>query len=98
MTTSAEIRTTLVDALNIDLVGPTPHDTDHAEEILRQAPSKWYLTGFLAPFGAPPDLRSDDDADDDLPEEITTSDPLAPEEDYPEEEQGKSKRKKKPEH
>ncbi|MFQ4137392.1 DISARM system helicase DrmA [Nodosilinea sp. PGN35] len=143
MTTSADIRATLVDALNIDLVGPTPHDTDHAEEILRQAPSKWYLTGFLAPFGAPPDLRSDDDADDDLPEEVTTSDssedsktpdkpaarkalfpssmglscllsgktttleaqvtwgdyiPLTPAEDDPEEGQGKSKRKKKPEH
>ena len=143
MTTSAEIRATLVDALNIDLVGPTPTDTDHAEEILRQAPSKWYLTGFLAPFGAPPDLRSDDDADDDLPEEVTTSDssedsktpdkpaarkalfpssmglscllpgktttleaqvtwgdyiPLAPEEDGLEAGQGKSKRKKKPEH
>lgn len=74
MTTSAEIRATLVNALNLDLVGPTPTDTDHLEETLRQAPSKWYLTGFLAPFGAPPDLRSDDDTDDDLPEEVTASD------------------------
>ena len=74
MTTSAEVRATLVDALNLDLVGPTPDDAAHAEEIIRQAPSKWYLTGFLAPFGAPSDLRSDDDADDDLPEEVTASD------------------------
>ena len=74
MTTSAEIRATLVDALNLDLVGPTPDDTDHAKEVLSQAPSKWYLTGFLAPFGAPPDLRSDDDAEDDLPEEVAQSD------------------------
>ena len=74
MTTSAEIRSTLVDALHLDLVGPDPRDTDHAEETLDQAPSKWYLTGFLAPFEAPLDLRSDDDADDDIPEEITESD------------------------
>lgn len=72
--TSAEIRSTLVDALQIDLVGPTPNDTEHAEEVLTQAPSKWYLTGFLAPFGAPPDIRSDDDGDDVDPEEITQSD------------------------
>ena len=74
MTTSADVRATLVDALNLDLVGPTPDDAAHAEEIIRQAPSKWYLTGFLAPFGAPSDLRSDDDADDDLPEEVTAND------------------------
>ncbi|MCU0527531.1 MAG: hypothetical protein MUF72_22230 [Elainella sp. Prado103] len=61
--TSAEIRATLVDALQIDLVGPKPDDTEHAEEILTQAPSKWYLTGFLAPFGSKPDDRSDDEAD-----------------------------------
>ncbi len=72
--TSAEIRSTLVDALQLDLVGPTPIDTEHAEEVLTQAPSKWYLTGFLAPFGAPPEIRSDDDSDDETPEEITQSD------------------------
>ncbi|HEY9817239.1 MAG TPA: DISARM system helicase DrmA [Candidatus Obscuribacterales bacterium] len=74
MTTSAEIRDTLVDALNLDLVGPTPDDIAHAQEILDQTPSKWYLTGFLAPFGAPPDVRSDDDADDDIPEAVSQND------------------------
>lgn len=64
--TSAEIRSTLVDALQIDLVGPKPNDTEHAEEVLTQAPSKWYLTGFLAPFGAKPGDRSDDEGDVDL--------------------------------
>ncbi|MDX2099441.1 MAG: DISARM system helicase DrmA [Leptolyngbyaceae cyanobacterium bins.59] len=59
--TSAEIRSTLVDALQLDLVGPIPTDTEHAEEVLIQAPSKWYLTGFLAPFGAKPEERSDDE-------------------------------------
>jgi len=70
--TSAEVRSTLVDALQLDLVGPTPDHTDYAREILKQAPSKWYLTGFLAPFGAPPDVRADDDPDD-VPEEIAES-------------------------
>ena len=66
--TSAEIRSTLVDALQLDLVGPTPTDRDHAEEVLTQAPSKWYLTGFLAPFNAKPDDRSDLTADETVDE------------------------------
>lgn len=66
MTTSAEVRSQLVNALQLDLVGPTPDDTIHAEEILTQAPSKWYLTGFLAPYGAPITARSDDTANDEL--------------------------------
>jgi len=68
MTTSAQIRSQLVDALQLDLVGPTPSDTVHAEEILTQAPSKWYLTGFLAPYGVPTEARSDDTANDELDE------------------------------
>lgn len=70
-TTASEIRATLVDALQLDLVGPT--DTDHAEEVLTQSPSKWYVTGFLAPFGARPEGRSDDAGDDEL-EELGASD------------------------
>ncbi|PSB15219.1 hypothetical protein C7B65_24840 [Phormidesmis priestleyi ULC007] len=71
--TSAEIRSTLVDALQLDLVGPTPVDRDHAEEVLIQAPSKWYLTGSLAPFGAKPDDRSDPTADE-ISDEIGAGD------------------------
>ncbi|MGI0487691.1 hypothetical protein ACN4EK_19790 [Pantanalinema rosaneae CENA516] len=67
-TTAADIRSTLVDALQIDLVGPKPDDTEHAEEVLTQAPSKWYLTGFLAPFGAKPDDRADDEGDTEVDE------------------------------
>ena len=63
---SAQIRTALVDALQLDLIGPTPDDLAHADEILTQDPSKWYLTGFLVPYGAPPDIRFDDTADDEL--------------------------------
>ncbi len=64
--TSAEVRSRLIEALQLDLIGPTPDDIDHAEEILDQAPSKWYLTGFLVPHGAPIEQRGDDTADDDL--------------------------------
>lgn len=61
MTTPVNVRSCLIDALQLDLIGPTPDDTIHQEEILTQAPSKWYLTGFLAPYGSPPDDTVDDD-------------------------------------
>ncbi|MDF5729102.1 MAG: DISARM system helicase DrmA [Rhizonema sp. PD38] len=66
MTTSAEVRSHLIDALQLDLVGPTPDNVIHAEEILDQAPSKWYLTGFLVPYGSPTEQRADDAGDEDL--------------------------------
>ncbi|MHC5729649.1 MAG: DISARM system helicase DrmA, partial [Nostoc sp.] len=68
MTTSAEVRSHLIDALQLDLVGPTPDDAIHAEEILDQAPSKWYLTGFLVPYGAPVEERTDNSGDEDIDE------------------------------
>jgi hypothetical protein len=64
--TSAQVRSHLIDALQLDLIGPTPDDLVHAEETLDQAPSKWYLTGFLVPYGAPTEQRGDDTGDDDL--------------------------------
>ena len=67
MTTSAQVRSQLVDALRLDLVGPRPSAPGHAryrEEVLPISPSKWYLTGFLVPYEAPVDQRSDDDGDD----------------------------------
>ncbi len=72
-TTPAEVRSHLINALQIDLVGPTPDDDTYAQEILTQPPSKWYLTGFIVPFGAPPEMRSDDTADDEL-DQISSSD------------------------
>ncbi|GFE72089.1 hypothetical protein [Chroococcus sp. FPU101] len=65
MTTSAEVRSHLIEALHLDLVGPSPDDIAHQEEILTQAPSKWYITGFLAPYGSP---TTDDTADDEFNE------------------------------
>ncbi|MDV3000184.1 MAG: hypothetical protein N5P05_001790 [Chroococcopsis gigantea SAG 12.99] len=61
MTTSREVRSAIIDALHFDLIGPTPDDVAHREEILTQAPSKWYLTGFLAPDGSPPDDTANDE-------------------------------------
>jgi len=49
MTRSVEIRSKLVDVFRRDLVGPGPLDTDLATERLGENPSRWYLTGFLAP-------------------------------------------------
>lgn len=65
-TSSAEVRSHLIDALQLDLVGPRPEDIERAEEIIDQAPSKWYLTGFLVPHGAPIEQRGDDTGNDEL--------------------------------
>jgi hypothetical protein len=65
-TTPAAVRSRLIDALQLDLIGPTPDDQIHAEEIIPQPPSKWYLTGFLVPYDAPLAVRSDDTGDDEL--------------------------------
>jgi hypothetical protein len=62
---SAEARGKLVEAIKLDLVGPEMNLGDLAE-ILPQSPSRWYLTGFLVPLDAPPEERSDADADDDV--------------------------------
>jgi hypothetical protein len=42
------VRAHLVRALEADLIGPFRDD-----EILHQRPGRWYLTGFLVPYGAP---------------------------------------------
>src|SRR5215216_5968160 len=49
MTGSVDIRASLVDVFRRDLVGPGPQDADLASERLNENPSRWYLTGFLAP-------------------------------------------------
>ncbi len=67
LTSSAEAREHLVRALRLDLIGPNPTDNDHYQtEILSQAPSKWYLTGFLVPYEASIEDRSTPDGNDQL--------------------------------
>ncbi|MFO1433947.1 MAG: hypothetical protein U1F76_28275 [Candidatus Competibacteraceae bacterium] len=55
----ADVRNRLIDALRVDLVGPALPD-----ELLDQNPTRWYLTGFLAPLNASLEQRSDLDAND----------------------------------
>jgi hypothetical protein len=62
---SVEVRSKLVDALHLDLVGPSDSLGD-VKEVLPQSPSRWYLTGFLVPLDAAPEDKSDQTADDDL--------------------------------
>lgn len=72
MTTSAEVRARLVEILRRDLVGPlpldvAPGDADLQTDRLREPPSSWYLTGFIAPLE-----EDSDDADLDAQEEAET--------------------------
>lgn len=65
MTTSADVRSRLVHALRLDLVGPEP-DEPQVDEVLAAPPSRWYLTGFLAPSSAPATQKQDEDAQGEL--------------------------------
>jgi len=78
--TSAQVRGKLVEALKLDLVGPGRALGDPVE-VLPQSPSRWYLTGFLAPLDAAPEQRGNIDADDELSAagEIGLDDDLTPE-------------------
>src|SRR5277367_4574363 len=60
-----EVRSQLIEALRLDLVGPE-NGSDLEHEILSQAPSRWYLTGFLVPLEASESQRSDETADDEM--------------------------------
>lgn len=57
---SSDVRARLTQALRLDLVGPEP-DEPQIGEVLAVAPSRWYLTGFLAPWSAPAAQKQDDD-------------------------------------
>lgn len=61
-----EVRRRLVEALEADLIGPFVHDShpQGGQEVLPIAPSRWYLTGFLAPAGnRVPDADDQDSID-----------------------------------
>ena len=48
---AADVRSELVRTLRLDAIGPDPGDPEE-NEALPQAPSEWYLTGFLVPYQA----------------------------------------------
>src|SRR5262245_55686915 len=60
--TSLAVRDELVDAMVLDLVGPLTPAHPLRDEVLPQAPSRWYLTGFLVPVDAGAEQRTDTDS------------------------------------
>ena len=61
--TPNDVRSELVDALRLDLIGPVD-DLGSPDELLPQAPSGWYLTGFLVPTEAGESQRVDEESTD----------------------------------
>ncbi len=62
---SVDVRGKLVEALELDLVGPTG-ELGNPAEVLSQSPSRWYLTGFLVPIGAARDQRSEESSQEEV--------------------------------
>jgi hypothetical protein len=63
------VRSQLVEALELDLVGPS-NGHAFAHELLPDRPHQWYLTGFLVPSKAPLEQRQDDTADEEVATEV----------------------------
>lgn len=62
---SLEVRADLVEALRLDIVGPHNNHA-FANELLPESPSRWYLTGFLVPFDAPPEQKTDETSNEEI--------------------------------
>ncbi len=63
--TSADVRSRLTHALCLDLIGPQSAEPQ-AAEVLDRAPTRWYLSGFLAPWNAPASQKEDEEAQEEL--------------------------------
>ncbi|MBP1468416.1 DISARM system helicase DrmA [Candidatus Chloroploca sp. M-50] len=62
---SLAVRAQLIEALHLDLVGPSAGHALTAEQLPEHVrPATWYLTGFLIPSGTPAEQASDPDEDD----------------------------------
>jgi hypothetical protein len=75
------IRQELVQILGLDLIGPDC-DSELRSEILPQAPSRWYLTGFLVPIDAAEEQKIDEAATeevDEVSDAVGTDDAATPE-------------------
>lgn len=79
---SGEVRSKLIDALRLDLVGPD-FEGEHANEVLSQSPTRWYLTGFLAPRKAGEEQRSDVSSDETLDQATANDDSTPPDSSAP---------------
>ena len=62
--TSKDVRATIVEALRLDLVGPT-NDHPFADELLPESPRRWYLTGYLVPTALPSEAKKADESEED---------------------------------
>jgi hypothetical protein len=62
---AASIRAELVEALKLDLVGPA-NGHAFAHELLSDAPSRWYLSGFLVPAEAPVEQKTDETSTEEI--------------------------------
>jgi hypothetical protein len=88
MTAATDIREHLVRALKADLVGPDDQEHPDAGELLRLPPSRWYLTGFLAP-----ELGRDEDEDSTKDDELGAGDDENEEETTGQEPEAKQKKR-----
>ena len=62
-----DVRSQLVEALRLDLVGPDPiRELGIPDAVLPQPPSRWYLTGFLVPLEADESQRTDESGTEEL--------------------------------
>jgi hypothetical protein len=62
---AVDARSELVRVLRLDAIGPDPDDPEQ-NEALPQAPSEWYLTGFLVPYQAKAEDRQDPTSNEDV--------------------------------
>jgi hypothetical protein len=60
---STQIRSSLLDALQVDFIGPSGGLGNH-RELLPQAPSRWYLIEFLVPHNADEHQRYESNSHD----------------------------------
>jgi len=70
--TPVEIRGQLVDALQLDLIGPRD-GLGAPDEVLPQQPSSWYLTGFLVPLDADETQRGEETSNEEVDEVSDTA-------------------------
>ncbi|MEW6321225.1 MAG: DISARM system helicase DrmA [Acidobacteriota bacterium] len=63
--TAADVRRRLTGAVRLDLIGPAPEAGADAE-VLDRAPTRWYLSGFLAPWNAPSAQKEDEEGQEEL--------------------------------
>jgi hypothetical protein len=82
--TAVQVRQQLIDAIRLDLVGPD-QGLGTLNEVLSQAPSRWYLTGFLVPIDADDTQKAEETSTEGLDEvgdakgldDATTPEPAA---------------------